>query len=73
MHKSKKILPNAMFNEDCIDLSNELMLSRGRKHFNIEPFQYSSKIKKYMVIYSAEVLNSDGALEYIVLSKQQMS
>lgn len=67
MHKSKKMLANAKFNEDCIDLSNDLMLSGGLKHFSIDPFQSCSKIKK-----STEVLNSDGALEYIVLSKQQM-
>lgn len=62
MHKSKKMLPNAMLNEVCIDL----MLSGGLKHLSIDLFQYYSKIKKYMDI------SSDGALKYIVLSKQQM-
>lgn len=40
MHKTKKILPNAMYNEDCVDLSNELMLSGEVKHFSIDLFQY---------------------------------
>lgn len=37
MHKTKIILPNAMYNEDCIDLSHELRPSE-LKHFSIDLF-----------------------------------
>lgn len=40
MHQTKQILLNATYNEDSVDLSNEMMLSEQLKHVSIDLLQH---------------------------------